>query len=125
MRARCIGEARLCSDCAVLLLTTLCCFCASLSIQRFKPLVRAKQSGMYHAEQAWREILLKSGVRSFVTGWFAGLAKARLARAPDGTLSIEKWHCYRAAAWDELKPWLAAKGFADEWAPITLPSLPS
>lgn len=78
----------------------------------------AKAAGEYHAEQAWREILIKAGVRSFVTGWFAGLAKARLARLADGRLGIDKWHCYRAKAWQELGVWLRAKGFALEWAPV-------
>ncbi|KAJ1635428.1 hypothetical protein T492DRAFT_836099 [Pavlovales sp. CCMP2436] len=75
---------------------------------------------MYHAEQAWREVLVKSGFDSFVTGWFAGLAKGRLVKFENGTVGVDRWHCYRQIAWTELQPWLQAHGLAKTYVPIAL-----
>jgi len=85
-----------------------------------KTLVRAKAERMYHAEQAWREVLVKSGFESFVTGWFAGLAKGRLVKFENGTVGVDRWHCYRQNSWTELQPWLQAHGLAKTYMPIAL-----
>jgi hypothetical protein len=90
---------------------------------QYEYLAAFKAKRQYHAEQAWREILIKNGLTSYVTGWFAGLAKGRVVRFSNGTIGVDKWHCYRDIAWREAQPWLRLKGVPPEFPPMALPTV--
>lgn len=88
-----------------------------------RPLEAARRQRAYHAEQIFGELLHRAGFDELQTGWFAALAKARIVRHANGTVGIDKWHCYRDEAWAASDSFFSAKGLSKHPNPVVLPDL--